>query len=52
MDKNMNRTNRMLSLFYAVLSKVDQQLEQFLLWYNFFLLFQSCLVLSDVGQYL
>jgi len=31
MDKNMNRTNRMLSLFYAVLSKVDKQLEQFLL---------------------
>lgn len=34
MDKNMNRTNRMLSLFYAVLSKVDEQLEQFLIRYN------------------
>lgn len=30
MDKNMTRTNRMLSFFYAVLGKVDQQLESFL----------------------
>lgn len=31
MDKNMNRTNKMLSFFYAVIGKADVELEQFLL---------------------
>lgn len=30
MDKNMNRTSKMLSLFYAILRKVDAELEAFL----------------------
>jgi len=36
MDKNMVRTNRMLSFFYAVLGKVDKQLEQFLIRFVFY----------------
>ena len=33
MDKNMNRTNKMLSFFYAIISKEDTELEQFLIRY-------------------
>ena len=33
MDKNMVRTNKMLSFFYPIMNKVDAYLEQFLLRY-------------------
>ena len=54
MDKNMVRTNRMLSFFYAVLGKIDKQLEQFLIRFvlQFSLILLSHTHFETLWQYL